>query len=131
MIRVTKMLTLAFVVPFFFVNVGLKFSIETLFVNIPLLIGTIAIAFIGKILGTLIVKPLSNLSLKQLYYVGWAMNSRGAAELVIALLALQFHLITLEIFSALVIMAIITTFTFPFVLARGIKRNPGLMEAFQ
>jgi Kef-type K+ transport system membrane component KefB len=128
MIRVTKMITLAFVVPFFFANVGLKFNLETIFVNMPLLIGTIAIAFIGKILGALVVKPASSLSLKQLYYVGWAMNSRGAAELVIALLALQFHLITPEIFSALVTMAMITTFTFPFILSRGIKKNPGLMD---
>ncbi len=128
MVKVTKMITLAFVVPFFFVNVGLKFNIETLFVNMPLLVGTIIIAFIGTILGALVVKPFSSLSLKQLYYVGWAMNSRGAAELVIALLALQFQLITPEVFSALVITAVITTFTFPFVLARGIKRNPGLME---
>lgn len=127
MIRVTKILTLAFVVPFFFTHIGLEFSIETLFVNMPLLIGTIIIAFVGKILGTLMVKPFSTLSFKQLYYVGWAMNSRGAAELVIALLALQFGLISLEIFSALVIMAIITTFTFPIVLARGIRKNPGLM----
>lgn len=128
MVKVTKMITLAFVVPFFFVSVGLKFNIETLFVNVPLLIGTIIIAFIGPILGTIMLKPISSLSFKQLYYVGWAMNSRGAAELVIALLALQFQLITLEIFSALVIMALITTFTFPFVLARAIRENPGLMD---
>jgi Kef-type K+ transport system membrane component KefB len=57
------------------------------------------------------------------------MNSRGAAEMVIALIAKQFGLIPPEIFSALVVMTIVTTFTFPFVLSRGIKRNPGLMDA--
>ena len=72
--------------------------------------------------------PFSTLSLKQLYYVGWAMNSRGAAEMVIALIAKQFGLISSEIFSAIVIMTIVTTFTFPFVLARGIKKNPELMN---
>jgi len=49
--------------------------------------------------------------------------------MVIALIAKQSGLIPPEIFSALVIMTIVTTFTFPFVLARGIKRNPGLMDA--
>jgi len=128
MIRVTKMITLAFVVPFFFANVGVNFDFSSLSTNLILLIGTVTIAFSGKILGTLIVKPASSLSSKQLYYVGWAMNSRGAAELVIALIAMQFHLIPIEVFSALVAMAMITTLTFPFVLSRGIKRNPGLMD---
>lgn len=131
MVKVTKMITLAFVVPFFFANVGVNFDFSSLSTNIILLIGTVTIAFLGKILGTLVVKSASSLSLKQLYYVGWAMNSRGAAELVIALIALQFHLIPIEVFSALVAMAIITTITFPFVLARGIKKNPGLMDEIQ
>lgn len=128
MIRMTKMITLAFVVPFFFANVGLNFNFETISTNLTLLIGLVIIAFVGKILGTIIVKPASSLSLKQLYYVGWAMNSRGAAELVIALIALQFALIPPEVFSALVAMAMITTLTFPFVLSRGIKKNPELMD---
>lgn len=128
MIRMTKMITLAFVVPFFFANIGLNFDSGTIFTNLTLLFFTVIIAFVGKIFGTLIVKPVSSLSLKQLYYVGWAMNSRGAAELVIALIAFQFGLIPIEIFSALVTMALITTLIFPFVLSRGIKKNVGLMD---
>lgn len=127
-IKTTEMITLALVVPFFFANAGLNFDLGTLGANVTLLIGTVAIAFLGKIVGTLIVKPISSLSWKQLYYVGWAMNSRGAAELVIALIALQFSLISVQIFSVLVAMAMITTLTFPFVLAHGIKKNPGMMD---
>ncbi len=130
MVNVIKLITLAFVVPFFFADVGLNFELGSLSSNLFLLTMTIAIASIGKIVGTLIVKPFSTLSLKQLYYVGWAMNSRGAAEMVIALMAKQFGLIPPEIFSALVIMTLATTFTFPFALARGIKKNPGLMEGY-
>jgi len=128
LVNVTKLITLGFIVPFFFANVGINFDLSTLFSNIALLTATVVIAFLGKIAGTIAVKPLSNLSLKQLYYVGWAMNSRGAAELVIALIAMQSGLIPLEIFSALVAMSLITTLVFPPVLARGISRNPGLMS---
>ncbi|UCD40294.1 MAG: cation:proton antiporter [Candidatus Bathyarchaeota archaeon] len=128
MIRMTKNITLAFIVPFFFVYAGLNFELESISSNIFLLVVTVAIAFFGKIVGTLITKPFSTLNLRQLYYVGWAMNSRGAAEMVIALIAKQFGLIPPEIFSALVVMTIVTTFTFPFALARGINRNPRLME---
>ena len=74
------------------------------------------IAFFGKMIGTLIIKPVSTLNWKQLYYTDWAMNSRGAAELVIALIAVQYNLFPLEIFSALVAMSIVTTLIFPPVL---------------
>jgi Kef-type K+ transport system membrane component KefB len=118
---------LGFIVPFFFANVGINFEFGTLFSSIALLVATVAIAFSGKIVGCLLVKPFSRLTLKQLYYAGWAMNSRGAAELVIALAARQFGLIPLDVFSALVAMSLITTLTFPPILARGIHKNPGLM----
>ncbi len=129
LLTVIRLVALGFVVPFFFVNVGLTFDFTALFTNVPLVVFTILVAFLGKIIGTIIVKPYSRLTLKQLYYVGWAMNSRGAAELVIALTALQFGLIPLDIFSALVAMSLITTLAFPPVLARGIRKNPGLMDA--
>ncbi len=129
MVMATELITLGFIVPFFFANVGLNFDLSTLFSNVALLIGTVVIAFLGKIVGTLIMKPFSRLRLKQLYYIGWAMNSRGAAELVIALIAKQNGLIPMDIFSALVAMSLITTLTFPPILARGINKNPGMMDA--
>ena len=128
MIKVTELIALGFIVPFFFANVGINFEFDTLFSSVGLLVATVVIAFSGKIVGCLLIKPFSRLTLKQLYYTGWAMNSRGAAELVIALAAKQFGLIPLEVFSALVAMSLITTLAFPPVLARGIRRNPGLMN---
>jgi Kef-type K+ transport system membrane component KefB len=128
MIKVTELIALGFIVPFFFANVGINFEFDTLFSSLALLVATVVIAFSGKIIGCMLIKPFSRLTLKQLYYAGWAMNSRGAAELVIALAAKQLGLIPLEVFSALVAMSLITTLTFPPVLARGIRRNPGLMN---
>jgi Kef-type K+ transport system membrane component KefB len=128
MTKVTQYIALGFFIPFFFANVGLNFELFSLIDSLPLIVGTIAIAFLGKMLGCLIVKPFSDLSIKQLYYIGWAMNSRGAAELVIALAARQLGLIPLDVFSALVAMSIVTTIIFPIVLAKGIKKNPRLMH---
>jgi Kef-type K+ transport system membrane component KefB len=128
MVKVTELIALGFIVPFFFANVGINFDSSTLFSSIGLLVATVVIAFSGKIVGCLLIKPFSRLTLKQLYYTGWAMNSRGAAELVIALAARQFGLIPLDVFSALVAMSLITTLTFPPILARGIHKNPGLMN---
>jgi len=128
MIKVTELVALGFIVPFFFANVGINFEFDTLFTSLALLIITVAIAFFGKIFGCMLIKPFSRLTMKQLYYTGWAMNSRGAAELVIALAAQQLGLIPLDVFSALVAMSLITTLVFPPVLARGINKNPDLMK---
>jgi len=129
-VEATKLITLAFVVPFFFVNIGLNFDFSYLLGNFILLIFTVLIAFIGKIVGTLIIKPFSNLSVRQLHLIGWGMNSRGAVELVIALLAYTYGLIPAEVFSALVAMAMITTLTFPFVVGWEIKKDPKIMEVY-
>jgi len=94
---------------------------------VPLLLVTIVVALLGIIIGTVIIKPFSKLNLKQLYLMGWGMNSRGAVELVIALLALNHGLITQEVFSALAAMAIITTLVLPFVLQREIKKDPAAL----
>lgn len=71
MVTATKLITLAFVVPFFFMNIGLNFDYSYLFGNVLLIISTVAIAFLGKIIGTILIKPLSQLSIKQLYLIGW------------------------------------------------------------
>jgi Kef-type K+ transport system membrane component KefB len=127
-VKVTELFALGFILPFFFVNVGLNFDFSALYSSVVLTVVTVGIAFLGKFLGAIIVKPVSRLSLKQLYYVGWAMNSRGATELVIALAARQLGLIPLDVFSALVAMSLVSTIVFPSILARGLRRNPGLMN---
>ncbi len=56
------------------------------------------------------------------------MNSRGAVELDIVLLALNHGLITQEVFSSLVTISIITPLMFPFILQHEIKKNTAALE---
>jgi Kef-type K+ transport system membrane component KefB len=128
LINEIKLVALGFIVPFFFANVGLKFDFAVFLGNTLLIAGTVVAALVGKMVGTIMVKPLSTLSWRQLYYTGWAMNSRGAAELVIALVAVQYGLIPPEVYSSLVAMSLISTLLFPVILARGLRKNPGLMN---
>ena len=60
LLNVIKLIAMGFVVPFFFVNVGLTFDIDTFLANIPMIAITVVIASVGKIVGTLIVKPVSS-----------------------------------------------------------------------
>lgn len=123
-----KLVTLGFLAPFFFVYLGLNFNFQSLLIH-PLLVGgALAIAIMGKIVGALLVKPWSILSYRQLYVVGWAMNSRGEVGLIVALLAFTLGLLPTEIFSCLVLISLITTLAFPFVMQREVKFNPRILS---
>ena len=78
-------------------------------------------------LGAFIVNSFSDLNWKQLHRIGWCMNSRGAVELVIALLALKVGLLTKPLYSAIVIMTLLTTLVFPFVLRYIVNKDPKVM----
>ena len=56
------------------------------------------------------------------------MNSRGAVELAIALIAFRSGLIPTELYSSLVIMALFTTLLFPFIIIRMIKKDSRIMN---
>lgn len=122
-----EIMALSFIIPFFFIGVGLNFDYTQLIVDYKLVIALTIVAIIGKIGGVMLVKPFSNLRWRQLHIIGWGMNSRGAVELVIALLALRVGLITTQLYSAIVIMTMITTLIFPFVIKHQIRKYPHIM----
>ncbi|MGM5487926.1 MAG: cation:proton antiporter [Nanobdellota archaeon] len=123
-----KTLSFSLIVPFFFINIGLNFDVSSLLTH-PLLVLLIVFAgFASKILGALLVTPLTNLTLLQTYLIGWAMNSRGAMELVILELARVHNLVTPEIYSAIVVMAIATTIIFPVMFNRIVRKDRKILD---
>lgn len=114
-------------IPFFFISIGLQFDIVSLSLNPFLVLFTITIAIVGKLFGTMLAYPLTSLTLPQLYLIGWAMNSRGTVELVIALIALQAGIISSDIYSSLVAMALITTLIFPVIVSLMLHHDPQIM----
>ncbi len=123
-----NVLTFSLIVPFFFINIGLHFDFASLIANPIVVIIILVIAILSKIIGSVIVTPLSGLTLRQTYLIGWAMNSRGAMELVILELARNFLQIPVEIYSAIVIMAIATTIMFPVIFKTIVTRNPHILN---
>ncbi len=115
-------------VPFFFISMGVHFDFGSLVLNPFLLVLIVILAFAGKMLGVLLTKPFINFSFRKLFLIGWSMNSRGAIELAFALLAFKSGIISVELYSALVIMALVTTLVFPFVITKMIKKNPKIMD---
>ncbi len=124
-----KIVTFGLVVPFFYLQIGLNFDLQTIGIY-PLMILTILVlGFVGKMLGTLLVKPFTKLKTNQLMLIGWGMNSRGIIELVIAEVARQkIPNFPMELYAAIVFMSITTTFAFPIALKYYLKKYPGIMQ---
>lgn len=121
--------TLMFIViPFFFVSVGLHFDMGAILLKPFVLFIILGVAFLGKIIGVFLAKPLTKFNFKQLYLIGWAANSRGAVDMAIAMIAFRSSLIGQDIYSAFIIMALLTTLAFPLIVIRMIKKNPKIMD---
>jgi len=123
-----KVMTFAFIIPFFFINIGLHLNIKSLVANLWVAVVVLIIAAAGKILGAMFVTPMTKLSLAQTHLIGWGMNSRGGIELVIAEIARVNGVIPIEIYSAIVITSVTMVLVFPFVLRSVIKKNPHILN---
>ncbi len=128
MIQKAERLISVFIFPFFFISMGLHFSLESLIMNPMLSLAIIALAITGKISGVMLTRHLTGFELRKLYLVGWAMNSRGGVELAIAFTAFKVGLLDPTLYSGILLMALVTTFIFPFFVTGMIRKNPGIMD---
>lgn len=106
-------MSIGFLAPIFFVTAGFNVSLEVFQTDLALLLLIIAGAVIGKILGTTLFYLPSGYGWREGLTIGTGMNGRGAVEIIIAGIGLQMGIISTEIFSILVFMAISTTLTVP------------------
>ncbi|MEM7105482.1 MAG: cation:proton antiporter [Bacteroidota bacterium] len=122
-----KDVSLGFLAPIFFVTAGFQVSFSVFQTDLAMLLSVIALATIGKIIGTALFYLPSGNGWREGITIGAGMNGRGAVEIVIAGIGLQAGIIDQSIFSILVFMAIATTATVPIFLKWGInwlvKRN--------
>ena len=118
--ELVKDVSLGFLAPIFFVTAGFQVSFAVFQDSLPLLLTVIALATLGKIIGTALFYLPSGHGWREGLVVGAGMNGRGAVEIVIAGIGLQAGIISQEIFSILVIMAIATTATVPVLLKWGV-----------
>ncbi|POZ50055.1 cation:proton antiporter [Methylovulum psychrotolerans] len=99
---------LNFFAPLYFVSVGLKANFSSQFDG-PLCLLIFALACVGKIIGAGLGAKLGGMSWREAAAVGVGLNCRGAVEIILASVALEYHLIDQRIFVALVLMAFLTT----------------------
>ncbi len=97
-----------FFAPIFFAGIGIQVDFFGNF-DLLLVLTILTIAIFGKVIGCGLGGRLSGLPWNQAWAVGFGMNSRGAMEIILGLLALQAGLITQRMFVALVVMALVTS----------------------
>ncbi len=111
--------SIGFLAPIFFVTAGFQVDLNVFATSLPLLISVTIVATLGKIIGTTGFYLLSGNGWREGLVIGAGMNGRGAVEIIIAEIALTAGIISQEIFSVLVFMAIFTTATVPVFLKWG------------
>jgi len=114
-------LAFGFLVPFFFLWVGMKTDISSIFTDFNFSFLVTLVAIIGTVGGTMLGYYLIEKDWKRAWLVGWAMNAKGDTELVMATLALSAGIITTQIFSSLIFMAVISTLISPIVFRYYLK----------
>ncbi len=111
-----------FLIPFFFLLVGLNSDLMAIWNNLGFSVAITVIAIFGTVVGSAIGYWTVKRHWKDAWLVGWALNAKGDTELVIAQLALSAGLISRDIFSSLIFMAVVSTLISPFVFKRLLGR---------
>jgi Kef-type K+ transport system membrane component KefB len=119
--RILRDVSVGILAPVFFVTAGFATNLDVFRTDLPLLIGVLAVAFVGKIGGTALSYLPTGYGWREGLTVGAAMNGRGAVEIIVAGIGLELGLITPELFTILVFMAIFTTATVPIMLTAGVR----------
>lgn len=106
-------LTYSVFVPVFFVSIGLEANGRALGDRWPFAVALVAVAIVTKIVGCGVVARLFGMPARESLRVGVGMISRGEVGLIVAAYGLAHNLITPDIFSAAVIMVLVTTVVTP------------------
>jgi hypothetical protein len=94
-----------------------------------LVIVVLLVACIGKVLGVMFGLKISKMLWRQSAVIGFALNSRGAMEMILATVARDAGLIDDRLFVALVIMALVTSIITGPIISRLNVSNFSIAEA--
>ncbi len=113
--RSIHIVAFGFLIPLFFVWVGLNTNLSSIGQNIYFLLVLIGIALLGTVGGTTIAVILNKGSFREGLTIGWGLTPKGDVDLAIATLALKEGILSPGIFASLVLMALSTTIISPMV----------------
>lgn len=116
--RSIHIIAFGFLIPLFFVWIGLNTDVSTISGNIGFIILLFVIATVGTVGGTIAAVWLDKGTLTEGMLLGWGLNPKGDVELIIAALAFNAAIITQGVFTALVVMSLMTMLISPIIFKR-------------
>jgi len=110
MVESIRRLGMGFFVPFFFAYTGIKMDLTTLTGSaLWVAVAAVVLACVGKLVGGAVGARVGGLSRWDALAVGAGLNARGAMELVIAAIGLSLGIVTLPMYTIIVLIAVVTT----------------------
>lgn len=94
--------------PVFFGAMALRLDFAQAF-DLRLVVVLVSVACVAKILGCAVGARVTGIAWREASAIGFGMNSRGAMEILLAMLAMEAGIINEKVFVALVIMAVVTS----------------------
>ncbi len=115
-------LTYAFLVPIFFVSIGLEANARAVGLDgLPFVLTICVVAILSKIIGSGLGALLGGFDREEALRTGIGMVSRGEVGLIVATVGLAQGIIADEVFSVVVIVVLVTTLATPIMLRAAFK----------
>jgi Kef-type K+ transport system membrane component KefB len=120
--RTCELMTVSLFGPLFLAYQGVQFQLGTLN-NWSLVAGLVLVAIASKLLGGYATARLKKLPHQEALGVAAIMNARGVMEMVVASIAYRAGLVDQGLFSALLLVGIVTTVLTPLLLKQWLPRS--------
>jgi Kef-type K+ transport system membrane component KefB len=117
--RTCELMTVSLFGPLFLAYQGIQFKLGSI-ENASFMIGLVIVAIGSKLLGGYAVARLKQLSQRESLGVAAIMNARGVMEMVVASIAYRAGLVDQGLFSALLLVGIVTTMITPLLLKQWV-----------
>lgn len=109
--------------PVFFGSMALRLDFAKAF-DLRLVVIIVAVACVAKVVGCAVGARMTGVAWREAAAIGFGMNSRGAMEILLAMLAMEAGIINEKFFVALVIMAVVTSMLSGPALVRLLRPKP-------
>lgn len=126
-------LIIALFAPIFFAVAGLSVDLTILrhLYLVELAVGLILIASLGKLVGCYVGGRIGLLSSREAAALAIGMNARGTTEIIVASIGLSIGVVSQDIYTLIVVMAVATTMVMPPMLRWALARIPPTGEEKQ
>jgi Kef-type K+ transport system membrane component KefB len=115
-----------FLAPFFFVFVGAQVELGAVSGSAVFIASVVIVAIVTKLVACYVAAM--SLGSRSALFIGVGMIPRGEVGIIVALIALGIPGVSRDLYSAVVVMSLLTTLVTPFLLtrlARGLPRDEG------